>query len=651
MRTNKNIYPAVPLITCDPYFNIWSMADKLNGDFPRHWTGMQNPLTGIIKIDGVKKVFMGREKHNPYYHESPYFLLKIEQIDLKVTPLKTIYTFRDESVELEVCFTTPLLPDDLKLLSRPVSYMSYKVKSIDGKSHDISVYTDASAMIAVDTADGTVESGRENDFVYFSSGTEEMLKNSGDDRRISWGRVCIGSPEAKLGMSVQGDIIMHDIQELPENVTVKVSDNYPVIYAEKEFGTVTEAEGFVCFGYDDFYSLEYFGKKIKGYWAKDGETFNDVFKDALFNYEKIMTRVDEFDEKLISDAEKISKDYAKITAISYRQVIGAHKLAWDGETGIFVSKECYSNGCAATVDVTYPSIPMFLVYNPDLVEYMLNPIFKLIEEGKWPFDFAPHDAGQYPLVNGQVYGLEGDQLKLEFQMPVEECGNMLICVAALCRKKGNMEYACKHFDILNKWADYLAEFGYNPENQLCTDDFAGHLAHNCNLSVKAIMGMASWGMILDTMGKENKYTEIAKEYASRWKKDAFSKDHYMLAFGNDESWSMKYNLVWDKLFGLGIFDKDIFETEVEYYKTKINKYGLPLDSRSAYTKSDWQMWTTVLTDDAEYTDMIVSAMLKMLAEAPNRVPFTDWYYTDTARQCSFQNRTVQGGLYIKMLNI
>lgn len=107
--------------------------------------------------------------------------------------------------------------------------------------------------------------------------------------------------------------------------------------------------------------------------------------------------------------------------------------------------------------------------------------------------------------------------------------------------------------------------------------------------------------------------------------------------------------MWDKLFNLGIFDEDVFKTEVDFYKTKINKYGLPLDCRSLYTKSDWQMWSTVLCDDKEYTDMIVSAMLKMLNETTDMVPFTDWYYTHDAHQVSFQNRTVQGGLFINML--
>ena len=62
--------------------------------------------------------------------------------------------------------------------------------------------------------------------------------------------------------------------------------------------------------------------------------------------------------------------------------------------------------------------------------------------------------------------------------------------------KDRPAYAREHWDVMTTWADYLCEYGLDPENQLCTDDFAGHLAHNCNLSLKAIMGIAGYSRIL-----------------------------------------------------------------------------------------------------------------------------------------------------------
>ena len=134
-----------------------------------------------------------------------------------------------------------------------------------------------------------------------------------------------------------------------------------------------------------------------------------------------------------------------------------------------------------------------------------------------------------------------------------------------------------------------------------------------------------------------------------WQKTAFAGDHYKLAFDQDDSWSLKYNMVWDTLLNLGVFDKEIAKTEVEYYLKKVNAYGVPLDNRSDYTKTDWQMWSTVLTDNKEYLDAVVDAMCNMLNNTRDRVPFTDWCYTSSPYMAGFQNRTVQGGLFINLL--
>ena len=655
MNSNNCKYPAYPLITCDPFFNVWSMSDTLYGDQTRHWTGTQHSMTGIIMVDGVQKIFMGGLKHNPYYNScGPK---PIEQTDLQVTPLKTKYTFSDGQIELEVCFTTPLILTEPELMSRPVSYITYNIKSVDSKTHNCSVYIDFSSLMAVNTPDEEVLFGRTDRTVWCGRGERNMLETSGDDHRINWGYLHVSSLDGELGVTTDQmklEAYKKDIltdSNIPLCAT-KVSDGFPSIFYKNtcQIGEKTFAS-FVCVAYDDIHSLEYFGKRVDAYY-KRSNSFTAILNDSLDNYEEIMKKVDMFEKDLIDKSNDISSDYAKLISIAYRQSVAAHKLAWTGDEGIFVSKECFSCGCAATVDVTYPSMPLFLVYNPTLVEYMLNPIFKMIELGKWEFDFAPHDIGVYPILNGQFYGLSANELQKSMQMPIEECGNMILCVAAICRASGNTDYAEKHFNILQKWADYLVQFGFDPENQLCTDDFTGHLAHNSNLSVKAIMGIAAWGMILDMLGnkeKGNEYVSKAREFAKKWKSEAADGDHYRLAFDRPDSWSIKYNLVWDKLFGLNIFDEDIFTSEISYYMKKINKYGLPLDNRSDYAKSDWQMWSTMLSDNTEYRDKIISSMLEMLSDTNDRVPFTDWYYTTKAVQVEFQNRTVQGGLFINML--
>ena len=403
-------------------------------------------------------------------------------------------------------------------------------------------------------------------------------------------------------------------------------------------------------------SIQYFGQNIEAYWRKDGETFQQIIKKSIDEYEAIMEKVRAFEDDLLARARKISDEYADILALNYRQAIAAHKLTWhDGQVQFF-SKENYSNGCIATVDVTYPSIPLFLLYNPDLVEGMLNPIFKMVDMGLWEYEFAPHDAGQYPIANGQRYGYWMGNVSVRdpysYQMPVEECGNMILCVAALCRARDDSRYFEKHLKILTQWADYLVKVGYDPENQLCTDDFAGHLAHNCNLSVKAICALGAMAQLLQATGRGEAaafYRAKAEEMTAQWEENALDGDHYRLAFDQPGTWSMKYNMVWDKLLGLKLFSQKVYDLELAYYKKQLRPYGIPLDSRSDYTKTDWEMWTTVLFDDKDYTDAVIGRMHDFLCESPDRVPFSDWVFTTHPRVRGFQARSVQGGLFINLL--
>jgi len=195
-------------------------------------------------------------------------------------------------------------------------------------------------------------------------------------------------------------------------------------------------------------------------------------------------------------------------------------------------------------------------------------------------------------------------------------------------------------------------FGQDPENQLCTDDFAGHWAHNANLSVKAIMGIAGYSEMAKMLGFNDiadKYATIAKKMAVKWEEMANEGDHYRLAFDREDTWSQKYNMIWDKMWNLNLFPNNVIGKEINYYLTKQNPYGLPLDSRKDYTKSDWIMWTAAMSSDQVTFEKFVDPLYKYINETVSRVPVSDWYDTKTAQMTGFKARSVIGGHWMKVL--
>ena len=629
--------PAYPLITSDPYFSVWSPSNKLNESNTVHWTNSPNTISGIATIDGKQYRVIGDLASD---------VPAMKQISSDCTAFSTKYVFEDGGVRLTLIFSTPLLITDLSLISRPVSYLEIKKESIDGKRHevkfDLTVYEEIcinllkEESVECEILDlGNLKSAK------MGSTAQKVLCQSGDDVRINWGYFYLTTSGEAWACEKKDEEDGSTFKAVGATIDVKDST-------------------LITFAYDDISSIEYFGEHLKAYWKKDGSTIIDQIKAAHKDYKITMNRCNAFAKDMFCDAVREGGEkYAEILELAYRQVIAAHKLVLDTEGQIlFISKECFSNGCAATVDVSYPSTPLFLIYNPELVKGMLRPIYKYTRSEEWIYDFAPHDAGCYPLLNGQVYG----ENALHMQMPVEECGNMLIMEAAIALASGNMSFANEHFDLLETWVKYLVENGKDPENQLCTDDFAGHLAHNCNLSLKAIMGIASLGILYGlkkNKREERKYLALARSMAEDWAKRASNGDgSYRLAFDKPDTFSMKYNIVWDKLFGTNIMSKTVIESEFASYRAKMHPYGLPLDSRMPYTKSDWLVWTATLTDDRDAFIDFVEPLWTFYNFSPSRVPMTDWYYTITGEhrasrtsgfRTSFRNRTVQGGLFIKLM--
>ena len=587
----------------------------------------------------------------------PGAIQQAKQNSIDVMATSSYYNFTCGPVDLDVVFTAPMLIDDLDLISTPVNYVSYQVKSTDGKKHDVQFLISTTAQLTVNemgqpTISGTVT---ENGIKYIKAGSEEqnMLGRTGDLISIDWGYLYIPEINGKVSVAsalqTQTDFV--NTGKLPACATSDVRStslgNMPALSFCNDLGNIDEARSFMLIGYDEVLDIQYMHKNYKAYYARNGKTIFQAFEEFRDNYSSYMSRCRDLDKMIYDDAlEAGNVKYAEQLAANYRLVMGAHKLFQDDKGLIlYFSKENKSGGFVNTVDLTYPESPIYLLYNPTLQKGMMLSIleYALSDERKGK-NCAAHDLGIYPQANGMHYG---------DSMPLEESANMIILATAICHITGDGEWLVPYRNVLKTWAEYCRTEGQNPGNQLCTDDFKGPSEQNTNLSLKAIMAVAAYAELIPYIGASTrdieKFQQAAKNMALLWEADARDGDHYRMEFHKPGTWSQKYNLVWDKMMGYNIFPQEVYDREVSWYLNHQQRYGLPLDSRDLQTKSDWILWTATLAPDTETFLKFSDRHYDYMNETTSRIPLSDYYISSTGVTCNFSGRSVIGGLWMKIL--
>jgi hypothetical protein len=531
----------------------------------------------------------------------------------------------------------------------------------------VSVYFDARSEIAVNQPDQpvTFQNADASGIKAWRVGTvaQPVLQKKGDDLRIDWGYFYTAMAKDRRAHSTvnSAETVRHEFianggvgEPATESALQNNARNDSVIAFVVDLGSVQArpASCWLMLAYDDLYSIQYMKTNLRPYWRRNGWEASDLLKAAAHDYSSLQKRCVAFDGELMTDLRNAGgENYALLGALAYRQCFAAGKFVADANGQLLqFCKENHSNGCISTSDVFYPMSPQFLFFSPTLAKSFIVPFMNYAASDRWKFPFAPHDLGTYPHANGQVYG-DGER-GVNNQMPVEESGNLLCLFAAVAQVEGKADFAGLYWKQLEQWAEYLKKKGFDPEKQLCTDDFAGHLAHNVNLSAKAICGLGAFAKLCELRGEQaraDEYFKMARECAARWAREADDGDHFRLAFDRPGTWSQKYNLVWDCILGLNLFPAEVKQKEMDFYKKIQNQYGLPLDNRETYTKLDWVTWTATLTQNRDDFEALITPIIAFLNATPDRSPMTDWYQTKTARKVGFDARPVVGGVFLRML--
>ena len=601
---------AVPLVSVDPFFSVWDVGNALNSDETEHWSGAKQPLRISAEIDGKTWLLCGANRRGEWRRFEP-----ARQLSVEVRPLTSVYRFAAGAATVELSFTTAKLPDDFDVFSRPVTYVT--VRTAGAKS--VRIRAEITPAWATDDDAAAMErrTAKVAGLDAYAWGRKEQkpICRSGDQVRCDWGWAWIVNPECE-GTDVH-----------------------------------------FLLAYDDVVSVSFLKRPLQAWWRRDGLAFEAMLERAEADYAHTVARCAEADRGLLARMRAAGGEkYAALAALAYRQSFAACKIVAGPEgRPLYFSKENSSNGCMGTVDLLYPQLPQLLISGAPLVEATLEPVMLYASSPEWTYGFSPHDVGRWPLGDGQVYRMDltrypGDSNR----MPVEENGNMLIAFGALSKMVGNADYASRWWPVLTKWAEYLEAVGVDSGDQLCTDDFAGHLAHNANLGIKSIIALAAYGEMARLRGDAataDRYRKLTRGWVTDWLKmaEGGAEGGYRLAFDRPGTWSQKYNLVWDRVLGLGLFPKEVAEREMAAYRRFATPYGLALDSRETYTKTDWTAWSACLTGKREDFDFLFDRIYRYADETPDRIPFPDWYWVGEGRFRGFRARSVIGALMMPLV--
>ena len=677
---NKRLLPAYPLFVNNPYFSIWSNSDELNKGDTIFWNGLTKKTYGIVNVDGKSYCFLGKLDN----------CISLKQTNIKLGLFSTDYEFECDDFILNISFISPTLLTDLSLMSRPVCYFRYnfalkrrvtslKISMIIHQSH---CYNESNDYII-----GGCFPSEEYETAFFGLNRQHPMSHTGDSFAADWGYTYISGKEAFFTNKNSIDKFIQ---------TGKMEYEYNTPNEEKYIVAVNSYEdvaGFIedkfLVAYDDLCSIYYFGEWCKGYYFRNGATIFDAISEAYDDFNETIDKLNKFENKFMKDIDKYDENYMLLCIASFRQSIAAHTLVENKDKELlFLSKECHSNGCIATVDITYPSMPLYLLYNPELVTAMLRPIFKFASMPVWKFDFAPHDAGTFPYCLGQTYGLYANEKEndkylsnmfqrnrwngimvshpmifqfpesmniynLDSQMPIEECSNMLIAAYSSIYFGANDLVVKENYDVLKQWCNYLIDQGLVPTNQLCTDDFHERVDKNVNLSIKSLQAIKCFALIAKYFGNEEDadYASLkAEELLKQFNEMFENNDHLPLSYySNNEAYSIKYNLAFDLILNTKLFSQELKNKEVKYYLSKKQHLGIPLDNRSDLTKTDWILFSCALTDDRKIQKSLYSGLINFLKESSCRVPFSDLYHVNDGIIKDFQNRPVQGAIFILLL--
>ncbi|PBP15938.1 hypothetical protein BUE80_DR013284 [Diplocarpon rosae] len=648
--------PAIPLAVKSPYMSTWlevgNNGGSLAGSWPRFWAGPQpgsvagnngavTGWAGLIKVDGAAYTWMGDSVINS---ARPTL---VSQESFEYTSQRSTFIMNvGGKVTLNVTFLSPVTPTDLRRQSVIGTYLSVAVSSRDGATHSVQLYADTSGEWVNPTHNGEAVAWsftNQNGVASHKSFQKVQSEFNADypDDAAHWGN-WYWSTAASASLTFQSGSDSTVRQNFLSNGYLPnsqdsnyraINSNWPVFAFANALGSVGAAPVTTLYTIIHAQQNAIYFNGAAGLTASPAlwtSYWNSDLAMVEFFYKDWPTSTGSLDHKIAIDSLAAGgQDYLTITALSVRQAFASVQLTGTPSKPYLFLKEISSDGNIQTVDVIFPAMPIFLYTNPVLVKLLLDPLFENQEAGRFPQKYSLHDLGaNYPRAIGHPSG-DGEP------MPLEECGNMLILVLSYAQRANDNTYLASHYSILKQWTAYLVDESLIPANQLSTDDFQGQLANQTNLALKGIIAIEAMSVIAQKTGHvadQKLYSGIALDYIARWQKLAVvttaTPPHTSLAYQDQTSHGLLYNLYADALLGLNLVPKAIYDMQSAFYPTVAQTYGVPLDTRNMLTKSDWEMWVAAISSPST-KKLFISKLAAWINTTPTYRAFTDLYNTQT----------------------
>ncbi|PLW10460.1 hypothetical protein PCANC_23157 [Puccinia coronata f. sp. avenae] len=677
--TNSTFYPllppAIPLAVKSPYISAWLATGKEGGNggylagrwaqfwpiqFPQNAFAYRLGWAGLIRVHGKTYEFMGQPNDDNIGNQN----LRATQVAFECTPSRSVFTMEAGGVRFMVTFLSSLpTAGDLLRQSLPFSYLSIELvedKSSSGSTREydpVMIYTDIQADWASGNHNVTAtwshsDTGKS---LSYHIGRKDQLLFSEQNEYAEWGQAVYATDKIS-GLTTASGVASELRKEFVSQGKLSGTQdkNYRAISDQTSgfgfsvpLGRGTEPVVFAIGHVRDPYvqsiervsSGDNSGTMVQkwGYWRSKFSQTTDAIDFFLGDYFKAIQAAIEIDKRIIEDAKRLGGDaHAAIVSVSARQAVGSMELTigkdsagnFDPSNVAAFIKEISSNGDMSTLDVIFPQFPILSYLDPALLRLTLEPIFKYTESGLYPNKWTVHDLGRYPNATGHNDGKDEP-------MPVEEAGNILIMVLSYYQLTKDANWLRKHYNILKQWAQFLVNGGLVPEEQLSSDDFAGKLANQTNLALKAIVGIGAMSQIALATGDKDEASKLrstAEDYISKWSKYALADNgqHTKLAYQLNDSWGTLYNLFADRLLNLKLVPQSIYDKQDHFYPSVANDYGVPLDNRHTWAKTDWQMFAAAASISTQTRDLFIGKLVKYLQANKVNGGFPDLYETQTA---------------------